>query len=240
MQDSEESLEREFSDQTARRIIERAMELDERHGERIPESELREVARQLDISDRAVTLAIGELIEMRIGGPMHMDWRQLGAPFAALTIGGAIGVWLRSTGIDLHLGLERNDPLLAVLALQVVALWIAIGARGVGKQRRFQLTNIAMWSAFIGGWSVVNGYTTDLVLSIGVGYGLATALGGGVAIAVKDMIARVRLSRGTTGTGAGSAPQDRRGRPLLARLLTKLRDTWFTSRVMAPAEQHTA
>ena len=240
MNDSGESLEREFSDQAARRIIERAMELDQRDGGRIPEAELREIARQLDISDRAVTLAIGEMIQVRLRGPRHIDWRQLVAPIVAVTTGGAVGLWLRSTGRELHLGLERNDPLFAVLALQVLALCIAIGAKGVGKQRRFQLTNIAMWSAFVAGWSLVHGYATDLILSIGLGYGLATALGGGAAVLLKDVVARMRTSSGATGTGAGSTSQGPTPRSLLARLLTKVRDTWFTSRVMAAAEHRTA
>lgn len=94
------------------------------------------------------------------------------------------GMATRAARPLMHIGLTHYESLIAVIVLAGVVLALAIFHRRKGYQLAFQLENLALWSGWTSGWSLIHGGVWSDLLSISIPFWLGCAVLGGVVVSL--------------------------------------------------------
>lgn len=113
------------------------------------------------------------------GKSIHIYWRPI-----FIIIGSFLFGLLTRALRSLFTGTTHWESLIALIVLLVLALIFAIFHRRRGYQVGFQLENLAMWTGWASGWSLVHGNIWSDFLGVVIGWWLVCALVGGVVVSV--------------------------------------------------------
>jgi hypothetical protein len=165
---------KDFTEDTAQRILSRAVELDAADGGRLSRSQLEGVARELGLATDAVDRAIEEVERGRVrtSGPMADGRTGWWLPLMSLGIGGVAGAL-----VDLW---TRSDPDVGILtALGAVGLGcLALIARYRSRRHGWLLqgTLLALWTGLGLGLTVIDRAPfLDIWSMCGVGWAISAA-----------------------------------------------------------------
>jgi hypothetical protein len=186
----------DYPEEAARRILKRAAEIDALRAVNMSVADLRAAARDAGISEEAIDKALAEE-RLRVDG--STEFGQSPAPsrlkiwiqgaFAAVVgfATGAITGGSAESGVFADPNPETN---VGVLVLSFLCFAVALRSTGKKAQRRFQIINLAIWTAFLIGWSLVHGDFFEDVVSLSLTCLFLSASGGGFVIATRERYAR--------------------------------------------------
>jgi hypothetical protein len=169
-----------------RRITRRAAELDLARQDLLTESEVREIASELGISESAVVRAMEE--EVTHHASSNLTDRVRTGHARLMLIAGLPGFAL---GTLVTVVSKAASSVAGPWVLGSVAAVIALSVYGEKPQRRFQVRNAAFWIGLAATWCVVFGVPGDL-FQVVAGWGAVTSVLGGIVV-----WARNKLSRGS-------------------------------------------
>jgi hypothetical protein len=212
-----------------RKVLQRGIAFDERRDTFISESEVRQIAEQLGISRTSIDHALLQIYTER--DPTVRSNTQFGSglPLIAGLLGGLVGVTLRITGSDfLYIGVDKPEPYLAVLAAQVIAIVIAMSMEGPARHRKYQISNLALWLGFFGGWVVMDGDVHNKLPAFTAYFTVTAGVFGSVAIHARDSI---RSFLRSISAKPPTEPKGSERRPLRLRIMEALQTELWRFRI---------
>jgi hypothetical protein len=186
-----------FSDDISRRILRRAAEIDALSVGNIRVADLRAAAMAAGISEAALEQALVEEctradVSVAARGPLTVparlkNWAQWAF---SMVVGAATGALTRSLATSRVFGDPNPETTTGIVALGLFCSAMAMLTRGEGAQRRFQMINMATWTSFLSGWSLVHGGFFGDVISLSMAGLVLSASMGGLAIATRERARR--------------------------------------------------
>jgi hypothetical protein len=221
-----------------RKILRRGMALDERRNALISEFEVRQIAEQLGIAKESIDHALQEIYAERDPAVRSITHFGSGIPIIAGLLGTLIGVTLRITGSNfLYIGVDKPEPLLAVLALQVIAVVVAMSMEGPTRHRKYQISNLSLWLGFFLGWVLMDGDVHNKLPGFTAYFSLTAGVFGSVAIIARD---RLRAFIRSISAKPPAVSDGSERRPLRLRIMEALQTELWRFRVRGEevAAQH--
>ena len=217
-QDDDNSDATNLSEDQMKRILRRAIELDQLRKQRVTEQDVREIAAQLDVSNAAISQALEESRLPLAGAPepsllprWTRQWRAAAAGFATGLVPGFFA------GLFTDLGLPSQTGWLAILAVFGLAAIFAFRAKGHERHSKYQLRNAGLWLGFAIGIAGVVGPFPDL-FTVSTLWAASTSIAGATLLWLRDawrqrrsFLQRLKGSGGSAGKSQRSKAHDGEG-----------------------------